>query len=379
MKKFLALMLVVFTLFVFASCAKQLEWPNGKLGSIIPQINGVRGEIEYENLDSLYITLENISKNQYLEYVDACRNKGFFFDIAEESDSYIAFNENGYKIDISYFSAGDMWINVTSPIAMSNFDWPSSEIAKFLPKPKSNYGKIEWEEDYGFVIYVGNTTINEYMEYVDAVYALGFTLDYNKGDDYFYADNADGYSVNIRYEGFNTMFVRIDEPDEENIGLDSESNNEDINTIDSDEITSEEKEYETNTEVNNINLTTENCIELSNILSMKAENAPEYKEFAEKYKGKIIEFDGRIDYITNYKDYNTRYDILVSAGDYDPDHQRGPIFKFENVAAYNLNLDTLYLEEELQVGVNVHIIAKVKSYNSNSYLFFLEPISVSRR
>ena len=214
MRKFLAICFMVLTLMGLASCGGTLEWPNGKLGNMIPQIDGAKGEIGYENLESLYITLENISESQYLDYIEDCKNKGFNVEVVEENNSFTAFNSNGYKVDISYFSSKDMWITVSAPIAMSEFDWPNSVIAKLLPKPNSNYGKIEWEAEYGFVIYVGNTTKAEYKEYVDAVYACGFTVDYNKGDDYFYADNAEGYSVNLKYEGFNTMFIRMDDPDE---------------------------------------------------------------------------------------------------------------------------------------------------------------------
>ena len=141
----------------------------------------------------------------------------------------------------------------------------------------------------------------------------------------------------------------------------------------------EENMEDNNTTIENDILTVENCTELSNILSNKAESDPSYAAFANKYEGRTIEFDGRIDYLVNHKDYKTRYDILVSAGDYDPNHQSGPTFKFEDVGVYDLGLDTLYLEDEIKVGMNVHIVAKVETFNSDSCLFFLDPISVSKR
>lgn len=126
-------------------------------------------------------------------------------------------------------------------------------------------------------------------------------------------------------------------------------------------------------------LTIDNCEELTNMLSNKAEIDDSYSNFANKYRGRTIEFDGRIDYVVNHENYNTRYDILVSAGDYDADHQIGPIFKFEDVAAYDLDLDTLFLEEKIQVGKNVRIVAKVVEFNSDTGLFFLDPVSVTER
>ncbi len=123
------------------------------------------------------------------------------------------------------------------------------------------------------------------------------------------------------------------------------------------------------------NLTVENCPDLAAMLSNKAEIDDSYSAFATKYKGRIIEFDGRIDYCTKHGDYNTRFDYLVSAGDYDPDHQIGPAFKFEDVNYYDLNTDL----DTVSVGLNVRIVAEVISFDSNSGLFYLEPVSVTGR
>lgn len=123
------------------------------------------------------------------------------------------------------------------------------------------------------------------------------------------------------------------------------------------------------------NLTVDNCPELASMLSNKAEIDPSYSDFATKYKGRTIEFDGRIDYCTHYENYDTRFDYLVSSGDYDPDHQIGPSFKFENVSYYDLHTDM----NTVSVGWNVHIIAKVESFDANSGLFYLDPVSVTKR
>ena len=126
-------------------------------------------------------------------------------------------------------------------------------------------------------------------------------------------------------------------------------------------------------------LTIDNCNDLKSILSNKAEFDPSYSSFASKYSGKIIEFDGRIDYAVNYKTYTTRYEILVSAGDYNSKSQIGPAFKFQDVTAGDLNPNALFLSDQIWVGRNVKIVAKVKSFDSSSGLFFLTPVSVTGR
>lgn len=122
-------------------------------------------------------------------------------------------------------------------------------------------------------------------------------------------------------------------------------------------------------------LTIENCPELAEMLGNKAEIDESYEAFAEQYEGRIIEFDGRIDYCTNHEDYNTRFDYLVSAGDYNPDTQIGPVFKFENVSYYDLNTDL----DTVSVGLNVHIVAEVDWFERDTGLFFLKPVAITGR
>lgn len=126
-------------------------------------------------------------------------------------------------------------------------------------------------------------------------------------------------------------------------------------------------------------LTVENCPELAYILSMKADYDQAYVDFANKYKGKTIKFDGSVYAMALHGNYTTRYDILVGACNFDPNSFSGPSFKFEDVNHYDLGLDTLYVEDEIWVGRNVVITAKVGYYDSYRFLFYLDPISVVGR
>lgn len=126
-------------------------------------------------------------------------------------------------------------------------------------------------------------------------------------------------------------------------------------------------------------LTINNCEELANMLSNKADIDDSYSSFASKYQGRIIKFDGNIAHLMKHENYKTRYDILVYAGDFSYDSVRGPSFKFENVNTSDLDLDTLYLESQIEVGKNVRIVAKVDEFDSNSGLFYLDPVSVTER
>lgn len=117
---------------------------------------------------------------------------------------------------LSACNSGGKVESVTSKEQMefSEFQWPDTEIAKLMPVPKSNIGNINWSKDYGFVIYVAETSQEDYDSYVKECEDRGFTLNCRKGEDFFYADNAEGYHVSLNYQEGDVMFVRIDDPKE---------------------------------------------------------------------------------------------------------------------------------------------------------------------
>ena len=189
------------------------SWGDILLNEHVPEPIMTSARVMTNSNKKFYIYDIECSQGDYYDYVNACKKFGYDYEIIEEDEtSFEAYNKDGYQIEVSYITT--LNVEVNAPMKMGQVEWPNSDIAKLIPQPKSLYGKIEWEHDYGFLIYIGNTTLSDYEEYVNSVYDSGFNIDYNKGDTYFWADNADGYHVSIDYEGFNTMFVRIDEPDE---------------------------------------------------------------------------------------------------------------------------------------------------------------------
>lgn len=124
------------------------------------------------------------------------------------------------------------------------------------------------------------------------------------------------------------------------------------------------------------NLTLDNCADLVTLVALKDPSDPFVSSFAKTYSGKIIEFDGCIAAMQYHGDYDTRYDILINAGNYDSNMAYGPNFRLTDVGAFDLDLDTLWLEDVLSVGCNVHVIAEVGNYDANTTLFELDVIKI---
>ena len=121
-------------------------------------------------------------------------------------------------------------------------------------------------------------------------------------------------------------------------------------------------------------ITVENNEEFKTLLQTDDQNT--IKDFIKKYKGQTIEFDG---YIADLAKNKSKYDILIYSGDYNPDEVTGPNFKFVEIGLISNPVFNPFNGENIREGQNVHIKAKVGSYNKEQELVYLSPIEVSPR
>lgn len=526
--------------------AEKFSWSDILLADVVPKPDSLLGEIMSNQGDNLLVYVYKTTLNDYNDYVESCKEKGFTVEADQSEQTYYAYNADGYKLSLQY-DANDkkMCIGVDAAEQYGTLVWSDSIIARMLPVPTSTTGEIMQDDEKGYRVYVSNTSIDEFKDYVAMCADKGFNIDASDNDESYSAENSEGYRLSILYQGNSVISISVDEPEYEvSVEIECEENlifskydvdvyiddslkgtithgttetytapltkgtyeikfvsaedgevtgtvtmeiqkdealkykisctgsKIDVETIagmggngendadtekdgDSDKATVSKEsdatsitvimseddfigmtytdaeaklremgftvfEYEIleTEDINNPddticaveiksyslssgdfevgdtydsdaivvlsyyicdepepNLTVDNCQDLADMLSNKAEIDGTYSAFSAMYYGRIIEFDGRIDYCAKHGDYDTRFDYLVSAGDYDPDSQIGPTFKFEDVAYYNLNTDL----DTVSVGLNVHIIAEVGSFDSNSGLFYLKPVSVTGR
>lgn len=217
MKKVLCAVLALMMVLCLAACGGEtIVWDDIILGDKLPVPPANKGEIHTNAADDLWIDINDLSDKQFNDYVEACKEMGFTVDAESNSSSYNAYNAEGYKLSLGHYgSDADMSIQLDAPMEMGTITWPTSIAGQMLPTPKSTTGKFSYEYEDNFFVYVGNTTRDDYAEYVAACSEKGFNVDYNKGDDYYYADNSEGWHISLRYEGNNIMTIDIDAPSED--------------------------------------------------------------------------------------------------------------------------------------------------------------------
>jgi len=126
-----------------------------------------------------------------------------------------AFNDDGYKLSLLYFSDDELSIQLEAPEKMSEFKWPTNGIATILPIAKSTYGRIWSDTSKWFGINIGNTTINEFNDYVELCKSNGFMVNYVKEDRFFNAFNDNGDELTLRYLGFNRIEISLENDKED--------------------------------------------------------------------------------------------------------------------------------------------------------------------
>ena len=122
-------------------------------------------------------------------------------------------------------------------------------------------------------------------------------------------------------------------------------------------------------------LTPENSEDLAALLAGPGECGDDVADFADKYRGRDVEFDGNIAFMNNHDDYDTRFDFLIYAGDYSEESARGPSFQISNANFGDLHVTGA---DSVKQGDNIHIIATVEEFTSGC-LLRLDPVATEVR
>lgn len=126
-------------------------------------------------------------------------------------------------------------------------------------------------------------------------------------------------------------------------------------------------------------LTVQNNGDLARIMTLTDTCSQEIVDFVEQYGGQSIEFDGSIVAMNNHGSYDTRYDILINAGEYSETVAApGPSFQYRDV---NTTSDLHYTSDDVPdtigVGDALHIVAEIADFETSSCLLLLEPVSTT--
>ena len=191
------------------------------------------------------------------------------------------------------------------------------------------------------------------------------------GDTDFYASDRfpPDAKIVVTYHAFPTESPSTDEESDDSDASDGTQTPDTTDTPDTDSSPSASAKSATITVANNPEFAA---------LLQGSDSGESVEAFAKKYAGQTIEFDGFTAAVQPHGDAKTRFDYLIIAGD-SQDSTAGPNFQFRDVNYANLHLTGANVPDTFGTGLKIHVVAKVQSYDSNTTLFQLEPVSTSIR
>lgn len=105
-------------------------------------------------------------------------------------------------------------------------------------------------------------------------------------------------------------------------------------------------------------------------------DASTIKQFVNSHIGTVIEFDGCIALMMKHNNYKTRFDVCIAGGDYDADRVYGPLFAFEDVNYYDMNVSG---SDTVTQGMNFRVIAEIEGFSDAGGYVILKPVSLIAR
>lgn len=84
--------------------------------------------------------------------------------------------------------------------------WPTSAIAQLLPAPEDlSNGVISSDREDYLSVYLGKLSKDDYQSYVEQCKEKSFTVDYSSSDNYYFANNSEGYQLSVDYDADRRM------------------------------------------------------------------------------------------------------------------------------------------------------------------------------
>lgn len=210
MKKFKLMLLVSMLFLLLSGCSNADPWPENGLLSVLPVSNTEEWELNYELEDSASAMLLEAERKHYDEYLALCEEAGFTIDVRATEDTYLAFNEEGYWLNLYYVSLKEQ-IDITlyAPTENAPITWPSEGLGALLPAPSSGTGEIILDSETLFTASITNISEEAFVEYANACVDAGFSTVSGQDEIHLAASNENLVTLRLDYIGFNTMNITV--------------------------------------------------------------------------------------------------------------------------------------------------------------------------
>lgn len=215
----------------------------------------------------------------------------------------------------------------------NTLNWPTNTtVAKLLPKPDSDVGRINWEHDDSISVDIPDVSTDDLNSYATKCSDVGFNIDFSKSDTHYSADNADGYHVSLYLDSKNVLSIGLSKSEEESsdTGSDTSTTEETVTPTEAplEEPSATENTDAASTDSNGMRADVKEAIDSYETFMN------DYCDFMTKYS----ESDDVVSMMTDYADYMSKYADMAQ--------------KFDDLENDDLNNAELSYYLEVQTRVN---------------------------
>lgn len=207
------ILLFPFSITFKADKEESFQWNEAVSKEELPEPKSKTGSFSTNTKRYLSVDIDDTSAPDYYDYVDACKEAGYSIEAEEEDLSYDAYNEEGYRLSLSYDESDrQMRIILEKGMDLGELSWPESSLAEMIPEPDSKLGNIEEDTESRLSVYAGDVSLDAYAGYVNDCIGKGFTESIEQSERSFSARNTDGNKLTVDYQGNKIIHILLEEP-----------------------------------------------------------------------------------------------------------------------------------------------------------------------
>lgn len=215
-KKYIRIIVIIIGLMLFFPSVKSctvdknlksiptIKWSVIVVGDKIPEPKSKSIEINENSETKLWIEVYDVPDEDYYEYIAFCKDRGFNQIQSENSLFFEAYNNVGDYIDLIHDSSNEeLSIRFEIGTVKEPIEWDKRAISAHLPKPKSEYGSFEVDNNERIEFILSDNSSNDYEDYKNSCINYGYTIDSETSADSYEAYNDDGCFVWLKYNEYN--------------------------------------------------------------------------------------------------------------------------------------------------------------------------------
>ncbi len=114
---------------------KNIRWPKSELSDLLPVPKAEIGNVILNDSSSFSVEINDVSEDDFNEYIDECIEKGFTVDYTRIDDCFNGENENGYFLSLMYMDDDQMLISLNAPQPTEETEEPAEAPAEPTEQP----------------------------------------------------------------------------------------------------------------------------------------------------------------------------------------------------------------------------------------------------